>query len=191
MITVKIDVDGVLADLHPEWLLKYNREFNDSLIPSDITSWGIHQFVKPECGVAIYKYLGDPDLYDNVEPLPDALHAVGWMRDMGFRTVFVTAGIFPAKIQWLGRLGFLNNPARPHDPIPMNDKDIVIASDKSLIIGDVEIDDYPENFSDGKVHILMDQPWNRDYIGDAFRVYRWMEAMNLLGALNMQRILDE
>lgn len=179
-LTIKVDVDGVLADLHPEWLSKYNKEYGDTLASWDIKEWSIHNFVKPECGKNVYKYLNDPDLYDNVEPVPNARYAVGWMRDLGFRVVFVTAGIFPAKINWLDKHGFLVHPRYPYDPRPENDMDVVFAADKSLIKGDVEIDDYWENFSSGKVHILMDQPWNRDYIGYAVREHNWIDILNRL-----------
>ena len=50
---ILVDVDGVCADLHMTWLHRYNTDYDDHLIHSDITRWAIHEFVKPECGTKI------------------------------------------------------------------------------------------------------------------------------------------
>src|SRR6266705_1995637 len=78
-LTVGVDVDGVLADLHLEWIRRYNRDFNDTLTSEDVTTWEIGAFVKPEAlvknanGVApLFQYLQDADLYAHVPEIPGA-----------------------------------------------------------------------------------------------------------------------
>jgi 5'(3')-deoxyribonucleotidase len=152
-----VDVDGVVADSHSEWLRLYNQDYNDTLTSENITTWNTHEFVKPECGNKIYEYLWRPDLYDNVKPIDGALSGIKWIRNQGHRVVFVTSGIQPAKIEWLHRNGFLTG------QYWQSDRDVAIVTDKSLIKGDFLIDDRIENcqeFSKYGKSILFSQPWN-------------------------------
>lgn len=171
MKNILMDVDSVVADLMPEWLLRYNLEYKDILKPSNITAWDIHQLVKPECGKKIYQYLWDENLYNNVKPIDGALSGIQWLRACDYRVVFVTSGIQPAKIKWLYEHGFLTG------TIWQSDKDVVVASDKSLIKGDYLVDDNMDNCK--KFHatsILFAQPWN--YNDSAMtRVNSWADLI--------------
>lgn len=155
-----IDIDGTVADLGTEWLGKYNLDYNDTLTNDDILNWNTHTFVKPECGTKIYDYLSLPDLYDNVKPIPGALEVIGQLRQEGHRIIYVTSGLYPAKIEWLFKRGFMPDGYIGWASSP----DFVIAHDKSLIRGDLLVDDKPENVYDFNpdTSILFDQPWNRE-----------------------------
>ena len=58
-LLIGVDVDEVVADLISEWLRRYNVKWNDTLKPEDIHGWAISDFVKPECGKAIYHLLSE------------------------------------------------------------------------------------------------------------------------------------
>jgi 5'-nucleotidase len=155
MKTFAIDVDGVLADLITNWLRWYNVEYNDHLIPEDITAWETDRFVKPECGKKIYTYLDDPKLYDEVLPHRDALKAINVLKSLGHRVVYPTTSPLASsgrKFYWLEQYGFIQDK-----------KDYIETSDKSLIRADALVDDYYKNL-DGFVgiKILLAQPWNAD-----------------------------
>lgn len=155
-LVILVDVDGVVADLCSEWLAMYNKDYDDSVTPHDITRWATHEFVKPECGDKIYNYLWLDELYDNVKPIAGSQEGVAQLRAMGHRVVFLTSGIQPAKIRWLHRHGFLTA------EMWQQEKDVIIAHDKSLIRGDVLIDDGPHNFEGfNGIRILFNQPWNQ------------------------------
>ena len=174
---ILIDVDGVVADLDREWLRRYNQDYNDHLTKKEWTKWGIHDLVKPECGTKIYEYLWMDDLYNNVLPIEGSLFSVRHLRSMGHRCIFVTSGIQPAKIRWLFNQGFLTSKVWQSDP------DVAIVNDKSLIHGDLLIDDRPKNIDDfGGNAILFDQPWNQEYN----LVYRAKYWNDVLAQINLE-----
>lgn len=173
------DVDGVIADLHPEWLRRYNAEYADNMQVADIVCWGLHTLVRPACGKKIYSYLSAPDLYERVLPLDGARFGVGYLRAMGHRVVFITSnakGMTDQKWAWLERHGFL--PAGDTAP------DLVCATDKSLFMIDAMIEDYHENllFSQARCRILLTRPWNASAQGPWKRVWSWREVCDQIKA---------
>jgi 5'-nucleotidase len=174
---IYVDVDGVTADLITEWLRRYNRDYNDDLTPQEILDWGIEKYVKPECGMNIFTYLRDRNLYNSVEPIEDALYFVHKLRKDGHNIIFVTDSPFEAsgvKFQWLNQYGF------------EVDKDHYIeisANTRSLLAEGIFLDDNPKTvaaISDcGTVAILMRQPWNEwseaDYVAGS-----WAEFYKLV-----------
>lgn len=140
---IACDVDGVIADLHFEWLRRYNRDYADALTLDRLTSWDLHTHTKAECGQRIYEYLSDPDLYEYVSPVAGAAAVIAEWRRRGHGVVFVSActyGMTDQKAQWLVRHGFSAGRTRgalPDDFIPIRDKHLVRA--------DVLIDDAPHN----------------------------------------------
>lgn len=180
MKTIAVDVDGVCADLHAEWLKRYNAEFADTLTVERIHQWDMIPAVKPECGKQIYKYLNQPDLYANVPVIAGAHDGVNDLRDRGWRVVFVTSctkGMADQKWEWLERHGFLAV-TKGHSP------DLIIAHDKSLIRADALLDDY-----DGNLHgwmrrgILLDAPYNRAAIGPWTRITGWAQVPRALAGI--------
>lgn len=174
MIRILVDVDSVIADLMPAWLRVYNKEYDDSLRVEQITEWDMTKFVKPECGTKIYSYLHDPSLYDEVFPIDGAISSIHWLRQHGYDIRFVTSGIQPAKIIWLGNKGLLMSEHFLFSP------DVVIAHDKRLINGDILIDDNLKNCESfqGK-SILFSQPWN-DVVSNFFRASSWPDVIQYL-----------
>lgn len=179
--TIAVDVDGVCADLHVEWLRRYNAEFNDSLTVEGIHQWDMVPAVKPECGKQIYKYLRDPDIYEKVPPIAGALEGVTKLRDDGWRVVFVTScvkGMADQKWEWLERHDFLPKGA-------YSQADLVIAHDKSLIRADALLDDYNGNLDSWmRRGILLDAPYNRAVIGPWVRIHSWPDLPRALSTLS-------
>lgn len=171
-----VDVDDVCADLMPAWLARYNRDYQDSLTREQITGWSLLEHVKPECGLKIYDYLEDPTLYDDVGLIDGALNGVNSLREMGHRVIFATSstnGAAGRKLRWLIEHDFLKqNPKRVyHDYIEIHDK--------SLLAGDVLIDDGPHNVKNFKgLGVLMRRPHNR---GEEWpvTVNSWGDAIEL------------
>jgi 5'(3')-deoxyribonucleotidase len=161
-----IDIDGVLADIHTPWLGAYNADYDDHLTLADITKWEMHEIVKPECGMKIYKYLENPQLYKRTLQIPGAFDGVNELRRLG-DVVFVTAGFFVEKIEWLFENSFIAGDWR-------FSKDVIMCQDKSMIQGDWLIDDCPANIR-GRQGLLFDQPWNRSVI--AFRAIGWRDVV--------------
>jgi 5'(3')-deoxyribonucleotidase len=167
-----MDVDGVLADLHTEWLRRYNADYGDTMTRDDVTRWGIETLVKPACGKRIYDYLSQPDLYEYVAEIPGAYNAVQAMRARGDRVVYVTSnmkGMTDQKWLWLERHGYLADA-----------RDLVVATDKSLVLVDALVDDALINvraFRRGG-GVLVNAPWNR---GEPWwlRAYNWSQVLEM------------
>lgn len=175
MKRILVDVDSVVADLMPEWLQLYNEAYDDSLAQDQILGWEIDKFVKPECGKDIYKFLHLSDLYDKVKPIDGALSSIHWLSHHGYDVRYATSGVQEAKIRWLGRNGFLMGEHWMFSP------DVIVASDKSVIKGDILVDDNVkncDNFS-GK-SILFAQPWNSNFVGEYFRAENWPDVIQYL-----------
>lgn len=154
-LTIAVDVDETVADLLGPWLRRYNREYNDTLLPENIRGWGLKDQVK--CGEKLYDLL-DATLYDEVLPLPGARGGIYELAAAGHRILYVTSctrGTADAKLAWLVRWGFL--PAQQFQP------SFIAASDKSLIRADVLFDDHIKNVEAFPgMAFLVDQPHNRE-----------------------------
>lgn len=176
--TILCDVDEVVADLHTEWLRRYNAKYDDNLTPADITDWDISKIVKPECGRKVFNFLRMPNLYRHVQPVEGAKEGVAQLRAEGYRVVFVTScviGSMDQKVRWLLGHGFVRS---PHSP-----RDLVITRDKALVRGDVLIDDGPHNVAAFPGHaILVDRPYNRSTRA-GFRAEGWTEIVKLVRLL--------
>jgi 5'-nucleotidase len=138
-LRILIDQDAILADLLADWLALYNSKFDDALTKSDIHSWDVHKYVKPECGTAVYALPSAPGLYRNLKPIPGALAAVNSLLDDGHKVAIVTAHSehpenTTEKMQWI------------YEHLPrLGHKNVFFAHLKSWIKGDVLIDDSPNN----------------------------------------------
>lgn len=150
---IKVDVDCVLADLTTEWLKRYTSRYNDPLRAEDVTSFKISQFAKYP--TELMQILYEEDLYENVEPEPGAIEGIHKLaKAFGYaRIVCVTScerNQFDQKLDWLVKRGVINSKS-----------DYVGAKDKTMVRGDMMIDDYEQNFSYyDKVRVLFGQPWN-------------------------------
>lgn len=175
MRRILVDVDSVVADLIPAWLYLYNKDYNDNLTREQITEWDMTKFVKPECGNQIYDYLHLEDLYNIVNPIDGAISSIHWLRQHEYDIRFLTSGVQPAKILWLGKQGLLLSEHFLFSP------DVIVAHDKSIIKGDILIDDNIKNcesFS-GK-SILFAQPWNKTSSYTFFRADGWPDVIQYL-----------
>ena len=153
---IGVDVDSVVADLlpshHPSWrkaevgwLGRYNREYGDFLTAREVESWTLSDFVKPECGRAVYKYLQDADLYDDIPEVPGAYQGVAALAE-DFDIVYVTScnkeSVLP-KVAWLERHGFLAfGDVCPIVPSPGRHPK------KTVVSMDILIDDYVRNLDE-------------------------------------------
>ena len=168
-----IDFDGVITKTVQSWLKLYNVDYFDNLTYKDIHRWDIHEFVKPECGKAIYKYLDEEDFFVNLEPMEGVVEAFAELQRMGIDVIVTTAAqgrtALYDKIRWL----------KKH--IPEFDKhNVISAHRKDAVNGDVLLDDGPHNTKDFPgVAVVFDQPWNQEAEAD-YRVKSWSEFVALI-----------
>lgn len=164
------DIDGTVVNVYDEWYGRYNRDWLDNLTMDRVTEWAVHKFVKPACGLRIYEYLSDPDLYDDAKLIDGASDGIKKLRGMGFRVVFLSSGIHPGKAKLLRKHGLLGD----------DDRDIIIAHDKSLVMGKYLVDDAPHNidaFTVGTGILFGDYAHNRDSKHD-LRANTWEDVVD-------------
>lgn len=165
---IALDIDGVCADLLTVWLSWYNKDYSDNLTMNKLTDWNIHQFTKPECGLKMYNYIENPDIYDTVMPILGATTVIKRIRNLGYRIIYVTSstnGHAGRKFNWL----------KEYEMISELD-DYVECKDKSLIKTHYLVDDYPVNISSfSGIGVLFNQPYNRKSLHSP-RVNDWGEV---------------
>lgn len=176
-LVVKLDMDGVILDLHKRWIDAYNDKYNDTLDPEKVDHWGIEKFVKPECGEKIFDLLGKPGLFLYSDPVEGSVDGVKSLIDAGHKVVVVTANanhlasIYTEKIAWL----------KKHMPF-IDIRDVIIAFKKQYICGDVIIDDAPHNIENDKQcgisTVVFDAPYNKTVDADC-RMCSW-DQLDLL-----------
>jgi len=149
-------MDGIIVDLLGSWLKDYNEQWNDSLSVEDITTWGVHEHVKPECGLDVYKIIEAPGYFLNLKPLPGAVEGIK-MLDKRHDVYLCSAPAGPdsakEKLLWAEEhLGF-------------DRRQVILCHSKEIVETDVIIDDKPttlENFIDkGRTAMTIPYPYNQ------------------------------
>lgn len=164
-----VDVDGVIADLHPEWLRIFREETGFDIPPGDLGQWDFpEQFgLNEEQKDHLFDILRRPKLYSTVEPIPGAVEAINRLKEDGWTIYYVTSCIngtmVDEKVWWLREHGFIPESKWDNTNIP---HEMIVTSSKHLISADVMIDDRPWNLLDfPSVAILYDQPYNKEAVG--------------------------
>lgn len=154
------DLDGVVIDLLPAWLEKYNYYTGENVKLADITEYGFGKFVKNE-KILFSALCGG--LTADAQPMPGAIEGVNALVAQGHEVVFVTyvldANIhgFAEKKAWLKKYGL--------DHVRIS---FCHSEEKQYIDGDILIEDYPRTISQwlerggwGGHAFLIDHLYNR------------------------------
>lgn len=156
--TILLDCDGVLVESNSQNLRRLNKEFGTDYRFEEITSFR-YDFLTDEEREFIYEECWhDPHLYDDAEVTEAQEQAIKMLRDLG-RVVVVSSPL-------LGHIESKYRFLQKH----FKRENIVLASDKGLLDGDVLIDDGPHNLEpfEGDT-IVYDRPWNQDVEGPRAR----------------------
>lgn len=167
---ILMDMDEVLFDMIEDWLYLYNLKFNDTLTKEQILHWDTYRFVKEECGLEIYSLLKHEGLFRNLKPAKYAQEVVQRLMDNGFDIRVVSDS--PNGYSYCSGYASKGNPAddkrqalKEHFPM-INQKNVIFASEKWYVYGDVMVDDKPSTFETfrnlNRNAILVDQPYNQE-----------------------------
>lgn len=165
-LRILVDMDEVLCDLLTPWLAWYNARWNDTLKREALTTFDIHDFVKPECGHAIYSFF-DEVSYETFEPVKGAIEGLTRLHADGHDIAVCTAIAGPSadtKISWLlSRLPWLQK------------KGIFTGHQKHWIKADVFIDDAMHNLKAYRAAwpkafiVCMSAPYSRMSVAEILR----------------------
>ena len=177
------DLDGILNDLVPKTLTFYNALTGKNIQMSDITTYHIDKCLPKEDVDKVYELWGKKELWDSLEPLPDAQWGIDTLVKTGHRVIVATATYyeqFEWKLEWLKKY------------FPMiNSTDVIRINDKSLLRGDVFIEDNLDNLTKTCCErICLDYPYNhdkdRDWIYEIYRVHNWKEIVKAINNIDKE-----
>lgn len=163
-MTILVDIDSTITNFSETLLYCLNDTYNTKYSYNDITSynWFEKTFAKPWLPTE-YEFF-----WDDVEVNPTSVSTIeSWVKQ-GHQVYLVTASHFNPMLSYK-----IKRTLEPFNLELINERNIVIAQDKSIIRGDLMIDDCVDNLYDfNGVCICYKQPWNKDYTG-AFRFNKW------------------
>lgn len=176
---VLCDVDNVVGDLCAAVLSVYNEDSGDCLTKEQITDYYIDNFVLPQYRKTFKNYFIDKRVWKRMKLVPDVQKYISKIFNDGYRIIFLTttecANVYK-KERYLQR-------TFPYLDV---DKCFIRSQDKSLIKGDIMIDDCLYNLLnfDG-IRIVLDYPWNNkgldfDKENNLLRAKNWEEVYNFL-----------
>jgi 5'(3')-deoxyribonucleotidase len=159
--TVLLDVDGIICDFAQVYINILNRQTGRRHTVEDVTHWDFYECVATQAeDAAVWRHISStPRTVSGAGSYIMNLNAYYMLTWRGVRVVAVTTPRWhcplwmPERFTWLADRGF-------------STKDIVFTSDKSLIGGDMLIDDNFENVSQWQAKhpygrgILLTRPWN-------------------------------
>lgn len=155
-LTILVDIDNVILDTERAILERYNKEYNKDVKFEDITTW---DFFNDKVDKDFFNFLDKDDFWLNeVKPIEPMCEYVRMMVNcpeyFDVKLVTATNPLNPALQRKLMNAGFETG---------VKPKNIVICNDKSLIHGDIMIDDYEENIRHSNCwnNWLIDRPWNK------------------------------
>lgn len=171
---ILVDMDQVLAD----WSKKYD-EILDSYGPRashikrarGAVDFNLFEGSQPEDNELILSVFKHKDLYKDLEVIPGSKEALDEMEYLGHDVFIVSSPTVDSKYCASDKFAWLKH----HFGIQWASK-LILTLDKTVVIGDVLIDDKPEvlgvNSEPFWTHIVFDQSWNR-HILDRSRMFHW------------------
>lgn len=165
-LNILCDMDGILVDLTPYWLDCIARDTGVRVFPNEINQWSIHKCgelstLRPD---QIYGYLHQPGFFLNAPALEGAVEGLKTLHDAGHE-IFIcsspSSGVSAKeKVEWLAVKA----------PWLKLDK-IILCNKKTMVKGDVLIDDHPETLTEYPRHwpaalaLGIEYPYNRQLKG--------------------------
>lgn len=172
------DVDNIVGDLCAAVLSVYNEDSGDNLQKHQITQYYIDNFVLPEYKKNFKNYFIDRRTWKRMKLVPDVQKYMAKLFNDGYRIVFVSkteCANVTKKERYLQRTF----------PFLDINKSFIRTYDKSLIKGDIMIDDCLDNLLtfDGALRVVLDCPWNNkgedfDIENKLLRARDWQDIYN-------------
>ena len=176
---VLVDMDGTIADLEGRFVEQYNALYPEYPV-GPRTEWDLASDVSPERRESVWAILSKDGFFAGLDPLPGAVDAFRAMHAEGHDVVLCTSPYVESrwceseKRHW----------AEQHLGVEAG-RSMVITKDKTLVRGDVLIDDKPViagRLSPAWRHVLVDQAWNR-HVGLPRIARDWSDWREVLAGL--------
>lgn len=152
-MTILVDIDSTIANFGEALLKTNNVIFSTDYTYDQIVfyDWFNAVFADP------WTITKHPGFWDEVQVSPEAVATLeSWVKD-GHKVYLVTASHFN------NTLGYkIRKTLEAFNPELINERNVIVAQDKSAIKGDVMIDDCIDNLKQfNGTRICFKQPWNQ------------------------------
>lgn len=181
-MTILVDIDSTITNFAEVLLFVNNARTKNNYKYSDITSydWFDKTFSNPWQPTTIEKF------WDKVQVNPKAVSTIERWIEQGHKVYLVTASHFNNTISYK-----IKKTLEPFNPKIINERNVIIAQDKSIIMGEAMIDDCVDNlYNFNGVRICYTQPWNQDFNG-SLRFADWdkiSEAINAIKSIYFEEM---
>ena len=176
-LTILVDIDGVVADMLPAWLLRIYEKTGVLASIDDVTTWEMSAPPLSEVSRdSMLDILNEPGFNLGLPVFTGADVYLKQLHEAGHKIYFVTARwgpvIMPETLSWM----------RKHFPWLQPEKHLCFIHDKSLLAGDVLVDDRMDNLVAYRAAhpradlIAIDYPYNRIDVDGVYRVAYDREA---------------
>lgn len=172
-MVILVDMDDVLEQLAVGWIEYLNDKYGTDTSISDSHEWDISKAFPTLTREQVYAAEKDDRIWDYVRPMPGAAEILQQLIADGHSIYIVTATIYQTLKTKMENVLFRFFPF-------LSWNQVIITSCKTMIKGDILIDDGPHNLAGGEYEkILFEAHHNRDFdessIG-AIRVRNWQEV---------------
>lgn len=169
-MTILVVIDGVLNDMQAKLLKEINNAYKTDFKIEDITCWEWLNDIAndPKVNEPIWWLTEREWFWDFVQINRKAVETIEKWVKQGHKVRFVTASYFSDTLSHK-----IKTTLEAFDYNLINERNVIVAQDKSMICGDVMIDDHVDNLKDFKgLRICYAHPWNA-YCGDMERTDDW------------------
>jgi 5'(3')-deoxyribonucleotidase len=148
--TIAIDMDGVLVDLYPTWVQRYNKATGSDLKPAELTTWDLRNHIPEENVGMMMELLFEEDLFSDLPVIDGAKEAIARLEELGFKIIILThawdnnINILSGKVKWL----------KKHFPQLLDDA--IFCKNKSFVHTEFIVDD--------AVHHISGHPANHAFL---------------------------
>lgn len=176
-MTILVDMDDVLEDLSGAWIDFLNSEYGTEVDKNAPKEWDMGKSFPDLTKAQVYAPLYDPDFWRTVKPIDGAAKTLERLIHEGYEVFVVTASNYSTLQTKMEDVLFRYFPF-------LDWSNVIVASNKQMIRGDILVDDAPHNLLDGDyIKILMDAPHNRSFDAGMYGVYRahsWAEIYRII-----------
>lgn len=157
--TILVDIDNTISNMNHVWLQYINHYYGTNYKYTDITHWDFFNILQAQ-GMDVFKFLEWSGFWRSTKIYPNAVQALETFVRNGHKVRLVTAtDLFNPVLR-----DKLSHVLKHFNPLLINKNSIIIANDKSVVEGDVLIDDNLdiclERIKRKKLTYKVSQPWN-------------------------------
>ncbi len=163
-----IDMDDVLADASSKILSIFNQINKKNLEPSFFANKSFYDYVDSPNFKPYINYIYEPGFFSDLKVFPNAQEVVKELAEKHEVFVVSAATEFPnslkEKYDWI----------KEHFPF-ISWRNFVLCGDKSIIKGDIMIDDHDKNLKTFKGEKILFDALHNKLVNDYLRLNNWLE----------------